>query len=298
MGEDGHICLGDFGLAVFMHTCERGQPRANRGRTPSAAARHGANREPSISEHRGETHGYNTPPRGAESRATDSSDDESNCLGCLQLELISYSKQEMQTKGESYGLRRSNSLARKGSVSSVGSLMSPSGPLGATGSGLEEDPSFLSPQHHSSSSPNSPGAHALLAKAASQSAMASPMSRMSTRTPGPRTPRRGTMGSDIMERESGEGGSLQLILPRGRADGMGWYKGRAGTPGYWCPEMLRRTPAGNRIKYGTGADWWSFGCLLYALMAGRYVFCLAIIVEPVSSCAMLQCRNPLTTPLP
>ena len=55
-------------------------------------------------------------------------------------------------------------------------------------------------------------------------------------------------------------------------DGKGWYKGRAGTPAYWAPEMLVRDSYGGRVAYGASADWWSDGCLLYALMAGRSPF--------------------------
>ena len=43
-------------------------------------------------------------------------------------------------------------------------------------------------------------------------------------------------------------------------------KGRAGTPGYWAPEMLKKE------KYGDEADWWSFGCVLYEFLAGRCPF--------------------------
>lgn len=55
-------------------------------------------------------------------------------------------------------------------------------------------------------------------------------------------------------------------------DGKGWYKGRAGTPAYWAPEMLVRDSYGGRVAYGASADWWSYGCLLFALMAGRSPF--------------------------
>ena len=55
-------------------------------------------------------------------------------------------------------------------------------------------------------------------------------------------------------------------------DGSGWYKGRAGTPAYWCPEMLVRDSYGGRVAYGMSADWWSYGCLLYALLCGRSPF--------------------------
>lgn len=43
-------------------------------------------------------------------------------------------------------------------------------------------------------------------------------------------------------------------------------KGRAGTPGYWAPEMLKKE------KYGDEVDWWSFGCVLYEFLAGRCPF--------------------------
>lgn len=43
-------------------------------------------------------------------------------------------------------------------------------------------------------------------------------------------------------------------------------KGRAGTPGYWPPEMLKKE------KYGEEVDWWSFGCILYEFLSGRCPF--------------------------
>jgi serine/threonine protein kinase len=55
-------------------------------------------------------------------------------------------------------------------------------------------------------------------------------------------------------------------------DGTGWYKGRAGTPAYWCPQMITRDSKGERIAYGADADWWSFGCLVFCLMTGRSPF--------------------------
>ena len=39
-------------------------------------------------------------------------------------------------------------------------------------------------------------------------------------------------------------------------------KGRAGTPGYWCPEMLKKE------EYDCRADWFSFGAFLYELLSG------------------------------
>jgi serine/threonine protein kinase len=55
-------------------------------------------------------------------------------------------------------------------------------------------------------------------------------------------------------------------------DGKHWYKGRAGTSAYWCPEMIARESAGERLAYGASADWYSFGVLLFALMTGRSPF--------------------------
>lgn len=49
-------------------------------------------------------------------------------------------------------------------------------------------------------------------------------------------------------------------------------RGKAGTPGFWAPEMLRRDHDGRAGKYDHRADFWSFGCMLYALLAGRGPF--------------------------
>lgn len=47
-------------------------------------------------------------------------------------------------------------------------------------------------------------------------------------------------------------------------------RGKAGTPGFWAPEMLKYEPDGRGRTYGPAADWWSFGCLLYAMLAAKY----------------------------
>jgi serine/threonine protein kinase len=52
-----------------------------------------------------------------------------------------------------------------------------------------------------------------------------------------------------------------------------YARGRAGTPGFWAPEMLIRDVHSSKPgKYDGTADWWSFGCMLYALMTGRSPF--------------------------
>lgn len=43
--------------------------------------------------------------------------------------------------------------------------------------------------------------------------------------------------------------------------------GRCGTRGYWAPEMLIK-PGGKRQHYNYAVDWWSFGCVVYELLAG------------------------------
>jgi len=52
-----------------------------------------------------------------------------------------------------------------------------------------------------------------------------------------------------------------------------YARGRAGTPGFWAPEMLvREARTGKAGKYDGCADWWSLGCTIYALIAGRCPF--------------------------
>lgn len=51
-----------------------------------------------------------------------------------------------------------------------------------------------------------------------------------------------------------------------------YTRGKAGTPGFWAPEMLLRDDDNRPSKYDGAADWWSFGCLAYALLAGRGPF--------------------------
>lgn len=43
-------------------------------------------------------------------------------------------------------------------------------------------------------------------------------------------------------------------------------KGRAGTPGYWPPEMIKKE------GYDEGADWWGFGCCIYEMLTGHCPF--------------------------
>lgn len=49
-------------------------------------------------------------------------------------------------------------------------------------------------------------------------------------------------------------------------------RGKAGTPGFWAPEMLHYDADGRGSKYGPAVDWWSFGCLLYAMLTARGPF--------------------------
>ena len=49
-------------------------------------------------------------------------------------------------------------------------------------------------------------------------------------------------------------------------------RGKAGTPGFWAPEMLFYERDGKGKRYGPAADWWSFGCLAYALIASKGPF--------------------------
>lgn len=49
-------------------------------------------------------------------------------------------------------------------------------------------------------------------------------------------------------------------------------RGKAGTPGFWAPEMLMQERDGKGRRYGPAVDWWSFGCLVYALLTSRGPF--------------------------
>lgn len=49
-------------------------------------------------------------------------------------------------------------------------------------------------------------------------------------------------------------------------------RGKAGTPGFWAPEMLYYERDGKGRRYGPAADWWSFGCLIFALLAAKGPF--------------------------
>lgn len=43
-------------------------------------------------------------------------------------------------------------------------------------------------------------------------------------------------------------------------------KSKAGTPGYWPPQMI------DKEKYGFEADWWAFGCCMYEFLVGLCPF--------------------------
>ncbi len=49
-------------------------------------------------------------------------------------------------------------------------------------------------------------------------------------------------------------------------------RGKAGTPGFWAPEMLYYEDDGKGRRYGPAADIWSFGCVVYSLLASRGPF--------------------------
>lgn len=54
------------------------------------------------------------------------------------------------------------------------------------------------------------------------------------------------------------------FTPKNR--GTRTIKGKAGTPGYWPPQMILNE------GYAFDADWWSFGCCVYEFMAGSCPF--------------------------
>lgn len=66
-------------------------------------------------------------------------------------------------------------------------------------------------------------------------------------------------------------------------------EGRAGTPGFWPPEMIRGEP------YGYEADWWSFGCLLFALIEGHCPFSKSISKMKSSNEATLNWKIKIPT---
>jgi serine/threonine protein kinase len=51
-----------------------------------------------------------------------------------------------------------------------------------------------------------------------------------------------------------------------RTLGSHLFTGRAGTPGYWPPEMIKKT------GYGFDADWWSYGVMLFEFYIGQCPF--------------------------
>ena len=44
------------------------------------------------------------------------------------------------------------------------------------------------------------------------------------------------------------------------------WRGRAGTPGYWAPEMLAKE------KYSYASDWWGYGCMVFEFFVGKCPF--------------------------
>ena len=71
-------------------------------------------------------------------------------------------------------------------------------------------------------------------------------------------------------------------------DGSGWFKGRAGTSAYWCPQMLDRDEKGERIAYGADADWYSMGCTSERHRRDRGICDTLAIVRLLPSCDTLS----------
>ena len=71
-----------------------------------------------------------------------------------------------------------------------------------------------------------------------------------------------------------EGAGISASEEAGYAFGTNEHgiRGKAGTPGFWAPEMLYYERDGKGRRYGPAADWWSFGCLIYALLSARGPF--------------------------
>ena len=58
---------------------------------------------------------------------------------------------------------------------------------------------------------------------------------------------------------------LARIVP-GLLEKEAKIQGRAGTSGYWAPEVLKGE------EYGVESDWWSYGCTVFALIEGHTPF--------------------------
>jgi serine/threonine protein kinase len=83
------------------------------------------------------------------------------------------------------------------------------------------------------------------------------------------------VGWDVkLELAGGEGAGVSACEEAGYSFGTREYgvRGQAGPPGYWAPEMLHYEKDGKGRRYGPAADIWSYGCLVYSLIATRGPF--------------------------
>jgi serine/threonine protein kinase len=73
-------------------------------------------------------------------------------------------------------------------------------------------------------------------------------------------------------------------------------RGKAGTPGFWAPEMLHYELDGKGRRYGPAADWWSLGCLVYSLLASRGPFTVIGGDTADDNQATLHCEPDMSAP--
>ena len=228
MGEDGHIRLADFGLAVFLHTCDLdGETQVE-----------GAKKQPTRC-----------------------------CLGCRQQYLIRTTKSKSDS-GETLrqeplhlkarGLNSKTPLGVKATLTqAVEAAQCARSAMGWADNAAQ--PTLGLVQGKPTVSTPTAGSYRVHAPPSDEEEV--PIVELHD----PYKPARKTC-SDVCTFP------MHCVCGHDCQFDVGWHRGRAGTPGYWAPEMLRYDGDDKKETYGVGCDWWSFGCVLYALMYGRSPF--------------------------